>query len=652
LYPEGKSGILSWRYFPYYSGGQFMKISLILNVFFLLMATGAWALKGKALVITGPSYYQPGNLVLMTLNGPVKTSQTIVTGTCRGPCFSPDGTKIAYLDGNSVVTCNLDGTGKITLCGGVVTTTGLDHCPGMSWSTNGYIYWSEATQYIYRISATTPGTKSIAHTFSDGTSEFWIASVSRDGAKAAARVEPENNVYSIVMGGTEIMNEPGCQASISADGLYVTVASQTHTTAKIDNFGQSTATYTLVAPAPQRYMSNERFSRFSNYHVCVTADLDNPYIIDIRDNSIVSLGAQRGQCWDYYPVADATAPSDVGGLGAAPSGTNVTLSWNAATDAESGIAEYAIFRGLTANPTQVLASVGNVTSFMDDGGLDGRTYYYRVKAKNEVGLESVNYSNEVSAIMPAGTPSTLVLGAPTGTSGQAWSWDTLMVGKNPYTDVSCIFSQVPARFEGYRYLKTANAARTTATQSAIASFTVSQPVTVYVAWDDRAWTPGFTKPGQPQRQGWMATYAFSGYNLFINCGGTTASHSMWSYNFPAGTVTVGAGWDVPEMYSVIVTPQGMVSVDKAQLNTTAVFKAAPNPFYRATTIQFSIASKQHLALDVYNLAGRLVASLLNQEMSPGSYQIPWTGIGLNSGIYIAKLQTKSGILTRTLLLIK
>jgi hypothetical protein len=298
--------------------------------------------------------------------------------------------------------------------------------------------------------------------------------------------------------------------------------------------------------------------------------------------------------------------------------------------------------------------VGNVTNFVDDGGLDGRTYFYRVKAKNEVGLESGNYSNEVSAVMPAGTPSTLVLGNPAGTSGASWSWDTLMVGKNPYSDAaSCTFSKVPARFEGYRYLKTRNADRNTATQSAIASFTVNQPVTVYSAWDDRAWTPGFTKPGKPPLTGWMSAYVFSGYNLFISCSGNAVSHSMWSYNYPAGTVTVGAGWNVPEMYSIIVTPQGAVSTEeKAQVSGKNPLMVSPNPFTTGTVINFFIPGKQRLSLGIYNCSGQLVKMLLNQEMTAGGHQIAWNGAQLHSGIYVARLMTKNGVFTRKLLLVK
>jgi hypothetical protein len=189
--------------------------------------------------------------------------------------------------------------------------------------------------------------------------------------------------------------------------------------------------------------------------------------------------------------------------------------------------------------------------------------------------------------------------------------------------------------------------------SAIASFTVSQAVTVYSAWDDRAWTPGFDKPGAAPKTGWMDPYVFSGYNLFISCSGAANSHSMWQANYPAGTVTVGSGWDVPEMYSIIVTPQAAVATEAPQVNASiATLRALPNPFNQITSLQFSVPGKQYLTLNVYDLAGRRVASLLNQEMKQGIYQVSWTGAGMHSGVYIARLQIKTRVLTQKLLLVK
>jgi hypothetical protein len=100
---------------------------------------------------------------------------------------------------------------------------------------------------------------------------------------------------------------------------------------------------------------------------------------------------------------DDTPPSNVDGLGASASGQTINLSWNAASDAESGISGYEIYRGTSAGPTALLTTVANVTSFQDNTGAEATTFYYRVKAINSAGLKSTNYSNEASATTAADT---------------------------------------------------------------------------------------------------------------------------------------------------------------------------------------------------------------------------------------------------------
>ncbi|MBF0431860.1 MAG: PKD domain-containing protein [Fibrobacteria bacterium] len=93
---------------------------------------------------------------------------------------------------------------------------------------------------------------------------------------------------------------------------------------------------------------------------------------------------------------DATAPTDVIGLTAAASTEGVHLNWNAATDTESGVSGYVIYRGTSASPSTPLLTVTNVTSFVDAFVELNTTYYYRVKALNGVKATSANFSNSAN----------------------------------------------------------------------------------------------------------------------------------------------------------------------------------------------------------------------------------------------------------------
>lgn len=80
---------------------------------------------------------------------------------------------------------------------------------------------------------------------------------------------------------------------------------------------------------------------------------------------------------------DGSPPSAPGGLEAVVrSGREVALSWSEASDAESGISAYRVYRD-----GDRVASTSGATSFTDDGVEPGRTYAYEVSAVNGAGLE-------------------------------------------------------------------------------------------------------------------------------------------------------------------------------------------------------------------------------------------------------------------------
>lgn len=78
----------------------------------------------------------------------------------------------------------------------------------------------------------------------------------------------------------------------------------------------------------------------------------------------------------------------------------------------------------------------------------------------------------------------------------------------------------------------------------------------------------------------------------------------------------------------------------------------PNPFNPATTILFSVASKEHLNLSIYDITGKIVAELINDILEPSNYSIRFDGKGLSSGIYFAKLSSASKHQVIKLLLMK
>ncbi len=78
----------------------------------------------------------------------------------------------------------------------------------------------------------------------------------------------------------------------------------------------------------------------------------------------------------------------------------------------------------------------------------------------------------------------------------------------------------------------------------------------------------------------------------------------------------------------------------------------PNPFNPMTTIELRVAKSGFVSLVVYDLLGREVATLVNENMNPGTYNVSWNAGNLASGVYIYKLTGQGFTDSKKLMLIR
>ena len=78
----------------------------------------------------------------------------------------------------------------------------------------------------------------------------------------------------------------------------------------------------------------------------------------------------------------------------------------------------------------------------------------------------------------------------------------------------------------------------------------------------------------------------------------------------------------------------------------------PNPFNPVTTIQYSIHQRANVSLKVYDVLGREVLTLVNEEKTAGNYVAVFNGNKLTSGVYFYCLQAGSCTETKKLMLLK
>ncbi|QXD15185.1 T9SS type A sorting domain-containing protein [Rhodocaloribacter litoris] len=84
----------------------------------------------------------------------------------------------------------------------------------------------------------------------------------------------------------------------------------------------------------------------------------------------------------------------------------------------------------------------------------------------------------------------------------------------------------------------------------------------------------------------------------------------------------------------------------------ALHQNFPNPFNLQTTIRYELARTGRVSLEVFDLLGRRIATLVNGEQPAGSFTVTFDARDLASGMYVYRLTAGSQVMTRTMLLMK
>ncbi|MDX1642114.1 MAG: T9SS type A sorting domain-containing protein, partial [Balneolaceae bacterium] len=87
-------------------------------------------------------------------------------------------------------------------------------------------------------------------------------------------------------------------------------------------------------------------------------------------------------------------------------------------------------------------------------------------------------------------------------------------------------------------------------------------------------------------------------------------------------------------------------------SSVALNQNYPNPFNPTTQISYDLPKQADVRLEVYDLVGRQVATLVNQTVEAGSHIVNFDAANLSSGVYIYRLHAGNTILSRKLTIIK
>jgi len=114
------------------------------------------------------------------------------------------------------------------------------------------------------------------------------------------------------------------------------------------------------------------------------------------------------------------------------------------------------------------------------------------------------------------------------------------------------------------------------------------------------------------------------------------------------------GYAVGDNGLILKLDPSLVNVeDETRLpNDFILYQNYPNPFNPTTRIQYAISSGQFVTLKVYNILGKEVAILVNEEKPAGEYEFFFNAPGLPSGIYFYELEAGSFTETKKMILMK
>jgi hypothetical protein len=111
------------------------------------------------------------------------------------------------------------------------------------------------------------------------------------------------------------------------------------------------------------------------------------------------------------------------------------------------------------------------------------------------------------------------------------------------------------------------------------------------------------------------------------------------------------------LWSAELNPSNSNSEDRLLPDQIQISQNYPNPFNSRTLIAYDTPSNEPVTIEVFNLLGQKVKTLVNETKTAGSYRIEWSGdndagIPVSTGVYLYRIMAADIVLTKTMLLLK
>ncbi|MFC1694172.1 T9SS type A sorting domain-containing protein [Candidatus Latescibacterota bacterium] len=114
----------------------------------------------------------------------------------------------------------------------------------------------------------------------------------------------------------------------------------------------------------------------------------------------------------------------------------------------------------------------------------------------------------------------------------------------------------------------------------------------------------------------------------------------------SGSFNAGGVWYIARDSFKGIISEGAVDVENNAPAAFSVGQNSPNPFNPTTTISFSLAEAGNITVDVFNVAGQKINTLVDGFTDAGSHSVVWDASELSAGVYFCSV--KSGAFTKTI----
>jgi hypothetical protein len=111
-------------------------------------------------------------------------------------------------------------------------------------------------------------------------------------------------------------------------------------------------------------------------------------------------------------------------------------------------------------------------------------------------------------------------------------------------------------------------------------------------------------------------------------------------------------WEIYYKRDPTGNPFGIKNISSEIPKEFSLFQNYPNPFNPSTTLQFAIPKTSFVKLNVYDVLGREIATLVDEQLKPGTYEVDFDGTNLTSGVYYYRLTSDDYVETKKMVLTK